>query len=145
MLIYLTFVWISVLIRGLHPCKRWISVLIRALHPCKGWISVLIRALHPCKGSISVLIRVLHPCEGSISVLIDFMLSGKIVRVLAKLNYSPDLISSFIILLITYSHKNIIWSNFSIAISLRYYDLFIRLYEGNKSVVFLYMTHFYAK
>lgn len=118
MLIYLTFVWISVLIRGLPPCKRWISMLIRGAHPCKRWISVLNRASHPCKGWISVLIRVSHPCEGSISILIDFMLSGKIVRVLTRLSCSPKFIPSFIILLITDFHKNIIRFNFSRSTSL---------------------------
>ena len=118
MLIYLTFVRISVLILGLYPCKRWISMLIRVAHPCKRWISVLNRASHPSKEWLSVLIWVSHPCEGSISVLIDFMLSGKIVRVLTKLSCSPKFIPSFIILLITDFHKNIIRFNFSRSTSL---------------------------
>ena len=93
-------------------------MLIRVAHPCKRWISVLNRASHPSKEWLSVLIWVSHPCEGSISVLIDFMLSGKIVRVLTKLSCLPNFIPSFIILLITDFHKNIIRFNFSRSTSL---------------------------
>ena len=93
-------------------------MLILGLYPCKGSISGLNRASHPSKEWLSVLIWVSHPCEGSISVLIDFMLSGKIVRVLTRLSCSPKFIPSFIILLITDFHKNIIRFNFSRSTSL---------------------------
>lgn len=118
MLIFLTFTWFTTVIQALHPCRRGITTVIWVSHPCKRRITIVIGLSHPYKRGITTVIRGLHPCKGEITTVIRFMLSGKIVRVLTRLNHSPDFIPSFIILLITDFHKNIIRFNFSRSTSL---------------------------